>query len=248
MRLIDLQRDFMRWLASEDEGVAARLPLVDQRGLGVYINNYHGALMACLAESFPQTMLWLGEDAFNAAAARHIDRVPPSSWTLDDYARGFPESLAEDYPYDHEVGELARIELILSDLFIAADAPALSPAEMPGIDWDRAVLRLVPAFELFSLHSNAPEIWMALAEEETPPATIMEPAGRFVIAWRQDWMCRFRVIDDTEAHALGMLRGEGIGFATLCGAMIEGFGEVEGVSRAGTYLGQWVAAGLLRAL
>ncbi|MGG2339436.1 DNA-binding domain-containing protein, partial [Salmonella enterica] len=90
-----------------DEVAAGRLALSDRRGLGVYQNNYRGALMACLADSYPQTLRWLGEAAFEASAARHIDRVPPHSWTLDDYALGFPASLASEWPDDREVAELA---------------------------------------------------------------------------------------------------------------------------------------------
>jgi hypothetical protein len=56
----------------------------------VHQNNYRLQLIACLTESFTYTRGWIGGEAFEAAAAAHIDRVPPSSWTLDAYPRDFP--------------------------------------------------------------------------------------------------------------------------------------------------------------
>jgi len=247
MRLIDLQRDFLGWLASGDDEAAARLPLADPRGLRVYQNNYRGALMACLAESFPQTLLWLGEAAFEGAAARHIDRVPPSSWTLDDYARDFPESLCEDYPYDQEVGELARIELALSQTFIAADARPLQLDQMAHVDWDRAILQTIPALVILPLQTNAADIWIALAEDLPPPATQWAKAQSPLLVWRLDALCRLRSIDADEAAMLACM-ADGVPFADLCATAIAQWGEEEGLTRTGQGLSRWVGDGLITVL
>jgi len=248
MRLTDLQRDFLGWLASGDDEAAARLPLADPRGLRVYQNNYRGALMACLADSFPQTLLWLGETAFEAAAARHIDRVPPSSWTLDDYARDFPESLSEDYPYDQDVGDLARLEQALSEAFIAQDAPALTLAMAGDVDWDQAILHAIPALAILPLRSNAADIWMALADETPPPAGEWSDGPRPVLIWRHEGLCRFRSLPSEEAEALALLIAGGLPFADLCAMLVDTLGEEEGIARAGQGLSRWVGDGLITVL
>ncbi|MCP1469034.1 hypothetical protein J3E64_000705 [Sphingobium sp. OAS761] len=246
MRLKRMQRDFLSWLAGEESESAAMLPLADRRGLAVYRNNYRGALMACLAESFPITRAWLGETAFDAAAARHVDRVPPSSWTLDAYARDFPAGLADDYPRDMEVAELARLELTLSDVFTAADSSPVTVGDLSMIDWDGARLSLVPAASILSLRSNAPDIWSALADDEAdPPAGSWGAEPRQLLVWRQEWLCHFRPVDDDEASALAMMGAGGLDFAMLCERLVRRLGEAAGVAQAGEWLGRWAQEGLL---
>ncbi|MFX5960847.1 hypothetical protein ABTE72_18965, partial [Acinetobacter baumannii] len=87
---------------------------------------------------------------------------PPHSWTLDDYAEGVPASFAEHFPHDAEVAELARLELALSNAFIAPDAAVLSIVELPSIDWDEVQLSLLPSTSFLDLSTNAAEIWSAL--------------------------------------------------------------------------------------
>ena len=244
MRLNTLQSDFSAWLHSEDEAAAARLGVADAEGLAVYQNNYRGSLMACLEDTYPHTMTWLGEEAFAAAAADHITRVPPHSWTLDDYAQGLPESLAEAFVYDPEVGELAALELALSEVFIAEDAAALGVADLGGVDWESAVLRLVPSVRLLKMATNAPAIWSALAAGDAPPPEEMAPAIRPLLIWRQEYTCVFRETTEDERDVLPRL-GQGLSFAALCEEMVSRHGADDGVARAGGLLGQWAADGLL---
>ncbi len=92
MSLAASQAAFQAWLQqADDAGIAPTL--ADPRGLSVYQNNYRVSLMACLSEAFPHTLAWLGAEAFEGAAARHVDAHPPRSFTLDAYPQGFVETL-----------------------------------------------------------------------------------------------------------------------------------------------------------
>ena len=82
MSLLSLQRDFRRWLTDESVDAATRIGDSAAPGLSVYLNNYRGQLIHCLNNTFPKLRAWIGEDAFETTAALHVDRVPPSSWTL----------------------------------------------------------------------------------------------------------------------------------------------------------------------
>ena len=243
--LCQIQRQFQRWLENEDEAAAAALTLADTRGLAVYLNNYRGQLMSCLQASFPLTHAWAGDDRFLSAAARHIDKVPPHSWTLDDYAVDYPDSLADDFPYDPEIGELAMLELALETTFVGVDATPLAVEDLGVIDWELAVLRPIPASQMLALHTNAPEIWTALAEELPPPVPTIASNERRVVIWRSDWTCRFRVLADDEALHLERMFSGGIGFAELCKALVRERGEEQGLARAGELLALWVQEGLL---
>jgi hypothetical protein len=165
MSLLALQQDFQRWLTTEAVDAGARIGAGAEPGLSVYLNNYRSSLMGCLVESFGTTRAWLGDEAFEAAAARHIDRQPPHSWTLDAYALDFPRSLAIRYPDDPEIADLARLECALGVAFVGPDADAIDPATLADIDWDTAVLRFVPTLALLDVTTNAAALWSAIEAE-----------------------------------------------------------------------------------
>lgn len=245
MSLADLQRDMRAWLVREDDAAVIRLGGEDAApGLRVHRNNFRTSLTVCLEESFARTRDWIGGDAFDIAVAAHIERVPPSSWTLDAYPRDFPATLALLYPGDPEVAELAWIDLALAEAFVGPDAAALAAADLGEIDWDRAVLHLTPTLDISDLTTNAPAIWSALAEGIEPPGVAILPETEAMLAWRKEETAHFRTIDQIERRALLAVRA-GTPFAGLCAALVEALGHEGGVASAGVMLGQWLADGLI---
>lgn len=244
MNLARTQQAFGAWLRG---GRSPRFGAHARAGLRVYRNAYRAQLSACLEASFPHTLAWLGGEAFHAAVVAHVTRVPPSSWTLDAYARDFPETLAGLYPADPEVPELAALERALGDVFVATDADPIASATLAEVDWDRAILRFTPALELERATTNAVAIWSALAAGYPPTAAEGRSEAAAVLIWRQDMVARVRSIDAAEQHAL-LLARSGMPFADLCAALVANEDEAEGVARAGGYLGRWLADGLIVAI
>lgn len=247
MSLIELQRDMRAWLTRDDPQAAARLAAPSAPGLGVYQNNYRAQLVACLEETFERTLAWIGGAAFHDAVVAHIDRVPPSSWTLDAYGRDFPDTLALLYPDDPEVTELAWLDNALGEAFVGPDAGALTADDLAAIDWDGAILRLPPTLDIGPLVTNATAIWGALAEGGTPPAVTLLPETGAIMVWRQDAVSRFRAIDQYEHQSLLAVRA-GMPFAMLCTALVDALDEEAGIARAGAMLGQWIGDGLICAI
>lgn len=245
MGLKALQEDFRAWLVSEDEASVRRLPLGDRRGLPVYQNNYRAQLMGCLEESYPQTLAWIGSDTFRATAARHIDAASPHSWTLDEYAHGFPGTLRQSFPDHPEVVELAVLELALGEAFIAEDADPLTQEDLRGFDWDHAEIRLVPSAAFLSVRTNAEDIWCALDGENPCPEPVIQPEADTLVVWRQDFVCCFQRLELDEAALLPLL-GPGLCFAVMCEQLVAALGVSEGIERAGILLARWTQAGLLR--
>lgn len=247
MSLLSFQRDMRAWLVQEDVAAAGRIGATAMPGLGVYLNTYRAQLVACLEGSFARTRAWIGDEAFLHAAAHHIDRVPPSSWTLDAYAHDFPMTLAALYPDDPEIEEIARIERALEEMFVAADCPTVAIDALHDIDWDGVVLHILPTIELIDLRTNASAIWSALAADEPPP-----PADRLVVfdialVWRQDGRCRIRMIDQMELQALLTMRAGTI-FGGLCREVTKQVGDEEGIALVGQWLGRWLSDGLIAAV
>lgn len=244
MRLRELQRDMRAWLAHADVEAARRAGNAAAPGLRVYQNNYRAQLVACLEASYPCVRAWIGDEAFLDAAIAHIDRVPPSSWTLDAYSRDVPETLALLYPGDPEIAELAWLELALDQVFAGPDAGIVTVADLAQVDWDHAVLRVIPALDIGDLTTNVPAIWSALTASETPPAAERLEQPEAMLVWRLGELSRFRAIDRDERQALVQVRA-GQSYAALCEAAADAFGEQEGIARAGRWLGRWVSDGLI---
>lgn len=247
MSLSALQQDFQAWLVTGTDAAAARFAPDAQPGLLVYQNNYRAALMACLEESFARTLAYIGTEGFRSVAARHIDEAPPHSWSLDHYAAHFPAAVARDFPDDPDVGELAALELALTEAFVGPDCEVVEPAGLSHVDWERAMVRWVPTARVLPCVTNAPAIWSALASAESPPLAIMAPRPSPVLVWRQQETSCFRSLETLEAGFAQTLI-DGIGFADLCNRLVEACGEGEGIQVAGTWLGRWAADGLLVAI
>jgi hypothetical protein len=244
MSLLTLQQDFRAWLTVEDADLAARCGTRSKAGLNVYLNNYRAQLMACLTETYGTVHGWLGDAAFEAAAATHIDRVSPKSWTLDAYGLDFPETLTGLYPEDPEVGELAELECTLAQLFVAGDTTPIGPAGLADIDWDRATFRFIPALIRLPATTNAGAIWSAVARGEKPPAAQRLPNGAVALVWREGFTPAFRTLDPAEAEALDLLQ-HGASFGTLCAQLVQREGEIDGPRIAGSYLAQWISDGIV---
>lgn len=243
MSLLELQRDLHGWLTREDAGAADRIGPAAAPGLRIYQNNYRAQLVACLEASFARTLAWIGEETFVGAAATHIDAVPPSSWTLDAYARDFPTTLARLFIDDPEVAELAAIELALEEVFVGADAEAMAVADLANVDWDRAAIQLIPALDVVPTRTNAVQIWSSLAAGQPPPVAGDLDAPEAALVWRQDHRSMVRRLDQFELQALIRIRS-GVPFAALCAGTAEVFGD-DAAAVAGGWLGRWIADGMI---
>ncbi|WP_295526450.1 DNA-binding domain-containing protein [Novosphingobium sp. Chol11] len=245
MNLAELQHTFRDWLVEADETAEWRLG--GGPGTAIYQNNYRTSLMGCLGENYKRVASWLGEDTFEAAAARYVDAHPPTSWTLDAYGERFGAFLARIYPDDPEVADLAAIDWAVGQVFVSADAAALRPEALAVEDWDTAVIRAVPSLRQITLASNADAIWRALAAEEMPPAACREEEPVVLLFWRQGLEPVFR---RAAAHDLDVLAwsAQGLGFGPICAQLAQTLGEEAAVSAAGTVLGQWLTEEMVAAI
>jgi len=242
--LIDLQTRFCAWLREGDEDVAARLApaLGVGPGLTVYQNNYRVALVEALRETYPRAVLWLGDAAFEAVAARYIDAHPPSHWTLDAYGLGFSDMLHANA--DAIAGDLAAIDRAVGDVFVGPDAVPVQADALAQIDWDTAVIRLVPSLVLLPITTNADALWLALANDDAVPDPLYDTEPATLILWRQGFEPVMRRVDPVEAAMLHHSIA-GASFAAICGELAETGDQAEAVTAAGTVLGRWLGEGLI---
>jgi hypothetical protein len=242
--LADMQQHFRDWLMHASDDASSLLGLNSARGLSAYQNNYRTQLVNCLRASYPTLLSWMGDEVFLEAAIQHIDRHPPSSWTLDVYGADFGDTLRSLYPHNPDLSELAWIEWALSEAFVAADASTVAPEQLANVDWDTARLLLSPSLRQHTRTTNAVAIWSALVDGVEPPEAEMLDAPAGIIVWRREFTSRLIQVDAVEHVALLALRRDDH-FSALCDGLVERLGEEQGISRAGSLLAGWIASGIV---
>ena len=238
MKLGDFQQQFRAWLETGDPDRAPGLGNIDRAGLAVYLNNYRLQLMDCLAEVFPVTCAWLGEEVFKAACRRHIMACPPDSWTLDDYPATFAAHVADLFPDDAVVGELAELEQALGDAFTAPDKVPLTRAMFADRDWEQVALTHAAGGRILRHLTNAGAIWSALTRGDCPPALEQAAAPHAILVWRAGQVPCFRQLDDDEALILDQFNAA-MPFTDMCSLLGQRLGPQEAVTRAGLLLARW---------
>ncbi len=244
MCLITLQRNFKKWLREENADAAKRLG--GGPGPGIYLNNHRASLMASLKASYGRVASWMGEAAFDAAAAYYVDAHAPHHWTLDAYGAHFPRLLSELHPDAPDIADMARLDWALGQIFIAADINALETAAIAAVDWDQAVLRLVPSAMLLGLDSEVDRLFEEDGPRTDAPEITASPQPVRLIVWRKGYAVHYRRLEAEEADWLPLL-ALGLPFAELCARLVAQRGEVTGIGQAGQWLARWTLDQLLLA-
>ncbi|MBN6102747.1 putative DNA-binding domain-containing protein [Xanthomonas sp. CFBP 8703] len=215
MSLLELQRRFSGWLRDPAADADAWLDARQRPGLRVYRHAYSAQLGDALRDTYAKTLAWLGEAAFDAAAACYVASHPPSAWSLGAYGDRFGAHLAVCHPERPEIEDLAWLDLALRRAFDGTDAAPVTLASLAGVDWEQARLRFVPTLRRRGMRSNAAMIWRALSEGTPPPAAVRLPETMVIRVWRKGLSPYFQSMSPLEAR---MLRDAlaGVPFGVLC--------------------------------
>ena len=246
MNLLTLQRNLRNHLIQGSEDIGREIRGDSSARLAVYHHAYRAQLMDCLRDTFERVWTWLGDAGFETAGQKHIELHPPHGWTLADYGNGFDRTLKDLYPNDPEIAELAWLDWSLRRAFDGPDATSLEAADLSRVDWNTAILCMVPTLRIGSILTNSAAIWTALSDRKSPPSTQRLAAPMALRVWRVGLTPRFRSIDALEQHALQMAI-EGATFATVCTA-IESARHSKAAEVAGGFLASWLQDGLITAV
>jgi hypothetical protein len=225
--------------------------------LGIYHHAYRARLQETLRDSFGHTLLYLGDEWFDALSAEFVEAHPSESANLRWYGGGFPDWLAQrlnadsalgDHP---EVSEIARLDWTMRTAFDGLDAPVLALAEVAALapeDWATVVFKPHPTLALINLRCNTLSLWHALDQELDVPPVEALPSPMAVVVWRFEERPHFRSVAPMEAVALRAVM-QGQSFAEMCGLLAELLPEDENAAAlAGGHLRRWIDEGLLAGL
>ena len=107
--------------------------------LGIYGRAYHARLLECMRAEYPCLQHFLGEDLFSRFVFEYLQARPPSSNTLHDLGRRFPDYLTatrpnpdqhadQTSPWPDLVVDLARLERAVFEVY---DGPGVEGQSLP---------------------------------------------------------------------------------------------------------------------
>ena len=140
MHAASSQSDFVAALldpaATVPAGVTTMRGSPDAARFDVYRNNVMVSLITALEQKFPVSRKLVGDEFFKEMARGFIRQERPSSPLIFQYGDGFPEFIdgleaARSVPY---LGDVARLEVMWTRAYHAADATPLDIATIAGTD------------------------------------------------------------------------------------------------------------------
>ena len=218
--------------------------------LHIYHNAYRARLLENLQDAFEKTWTYLGDDTFEASARAFIEANPPRHRNLRWHGADFPQWLAQRFPQDQDIAELALIDWQLRRAFDGPDATPVQAVDLAGLsaeEWGRVGFEFVPTVFIAPLRYNSVGIWHALDQEAPPPPAETLPEAGWLLIWRKGWQPHFRTLQAVEHAALSQLL-EGASFAQVCAELGEQFSDQEAASVAAEGLRTWLQDGLIAGL
>lgn len=210
--------------------------------LHVYHNAYRIRLLENLRDAYEKTWAYLGDARFETSALAFIEDNPPRHRNLRWHGAAFSQWLANRFPQDPDIAELALIDWQLRQAFDGPDATPLESGDLAGLsveDWAGVGFRFTPTLFVTPLRFNSVSIWHALDQEQVPPAAEPLHAPTWLLIWRKGWQPHFRTLQAVEHAALMQLQ-DGTSFAQGCAALGEQFSDHEAASVAAGCLRTWL--------
>jgi hypothetical protein len=251
--LESLENEFQSFLLTRAVGIeqrvvgSARVPIATR--LAIYGNAYRARLAETLEAHYPALLSLLGAEEFNNLCSAYIDAHDSHFASIRFYGADLAALLTDHAHYKSTplLGELARFEWAMTEVFDAADATPLNVQALATIaptEWAGLAFDVHPSLRRLDLNCNAPELWKALTADRAPPqAACEEPAVAWLL-WRRELQIYFRPLAGPEAAALDAVRG-GQSFGELCVTLCAACSEAAAPARAAGYLREWVESGMI---
>jgi hypothetical protein len=156
--------------------------MAPERRLAIYRNNMLLSLRRVLEGAFPASRRLLGPERFAGIALAFVHAVPPDRPQLVAYGSGFPRFL-ERRPEAATVAyitDVARLEWAREEAYYAADAPALSAADLAAIPIARyPELRFDLHPSLRPIRSAGPvyTLWQAAIDPSAEGGSVAQSGG-----------------------------------------------------------------------
>jgi len=192
-----------------------RLEPVEQ--LEIYREQFWLRHTASLVEDFPGVGGILGQADWERLVESYLQAFTPSSWTLRELGRRFPEHVARSaylpqgrLPHGQLCSDMARLEWTFIELFDAADCPPLDLAKLATLPPDvleTGQIVLSPALRLLEVNYPVADLRMQLLGSrrnghEGPGVEIPDPVAQQLVLYRANDRRLYHRPVNPEAFAL----------------------------------------------
>ncbi len=184
----------------------------EERGVGVYRNNYRGNLHDTLASAYPVIHQLVGEDFFRLLAKRFIEQHASRSGNLHRYGGEMDEFLTHFENTQHLVylPDMARLEWAYHRAYFADDAVPfdlarlvnIAPESYAGLRW-----QLHPSCTLLTTAYPVAAIWQAHQDGANADFNIdLEAGGDSLLVYRNGLSMNINRIAPASVHWLAQLQ------------------------------------------
>ncbi|MFZ2988923.1 DUF692 family multinuclear iron-containing protein, partial [Ideonella sp.] len=216
--------------------------------LAIYHQAYRARLAEVLADSFARTCAYMGSEGFDEQARIYAVQHPPLERSLSRYGAGFPAFLADTFPANPELHELAQLDWDLRSRFDGPDWPALDAEgalQDAASSWLQRPAPLHPSLTMRPVQTNVVQIWKALEADEDVPEAVLQPEPLTLMSWRKGLQPQFQTLDTEQARFVAEL-ANGASIEQTC-ASLAGSPALQDPQQLGRWLRHWLDEGLLRA-
>ena len=202
-------------LRGDDAAVTSLLRANASNGLAVHRNTVRASLAEVLGTAYPVVQRIAGAAVFAQIAEQFVMEAPPRVPQLCAYGDGFAAFIARTeigrrLPY---LADVARLEWARAEVYFAADADSLDPAQLATTapdDLDAVVLKLHPATRLVASRFPIYRVWNDALHDD--PET-----GETVLVSRTAHRLHMRLLSGADAAFIdAVTRGEPLGKAADC--------------------------------
>ena len=215
--------------------------LTPQARVEIYAEMYWLRMRDTLRADFSATLLQLGDEAFDIAVAKYIQKFPSTHFSLGTLGRHFADllyKLSPDVP--PALADLAALEWAHGQAFVAADGPTLSMGEFAEVAQTRftdARLQLAESVRTLSLNHQ-----VATGLKAEASGLQFEPHEAHWVVWRKDLTVFHSEISANEYAALQRAR-EGAKLPEICECFVDADDPATAAFQA---IGSWVNEGMVR--
>jgi hypothetical protein len=213
----------------------------DQR-LGIYADAYMARLVEALEEDFPALSRHIGRRAFHRLCRAYLKCFPSRSWSLNPLGRRMPEFL----PRRKAAGDLARVEVAMSEVFDGQGAEALKPADFTKFASGTlalARLEFVPAFKLLEL-DHAVNPYIDAVRQERGGLPPLRRKRSWIAVYRKEFQV-WRLDLEEAAHAAlsALLKGRTVAQSVAAASRVWKGKPAELQTQIRRWFGEWVSEG-----
>lgn len=179
--------------------------------LAIYQRSYYARLLNCMKEQFPALCYSLGEELFNDFSKEYLKTCKPSSYTLYDLGKRFPNFLNDTQPTYHDdrpqepwvkfMIDLASFEYLVFSLF---DAKGNEKDLFASVDTSDSQLKLQKCFALASYDFDVASYYHAVRKNEKPALPSIKKTRLALV--RKDYLTHTMLLSEPHYHFLSMMQ------------------------------------------